>query len=180
MAADAQALQEVEDIRPRLEGYGSWRNEGTYDDLLLVVHPGYFEARQWYRTGKEEFNVTEQDYRRYETRLEEQVSTYLEEEEPVVVLYDETLEGEMREFFTPLGDEVDWIPTEDRSAVLTDQGRKEFAAVYASLEDEATVRVAGETEDRCLRYAEILVETLDRELPRTIEMEEGPRFGLKD
>ncbi|MFB6265510.1 MAG: hypothetical protein ABEI07_00320, partial [Candidatus Nanohaloarchaea archaeon] len=71
----------------------------------------------------------------------------------------------------------DWIPTEDRSAVMTDHGKEEFSAVYASLESPSTVKVAGETREKCYSYAVKLLEALDRELWKDIEIEEGPSFA---
>lgn len=180
MAADPQAMKDVDDIRAHLPGYGSWQEEGTYDDVLLVVHPGYFRTREWFKVDSDRYEVTGEDYLDYEQSLFEEVENWVENSDPVVVLYPGELEEETRDFFDLFADDVDWIPTEDRSAVLTDHGKEDFSAVYASLESPSRIKIAGESEQKCYRYQKILLETLDRELWKELEIVDGPSFDPGD
>ncbi|MFB6265509.1 MAG: hypothetical protein ABEI07_00315, partial [Candidatus Nanohaloarchaea archaeon] len=98
MAAEPQAMKDVDDIRSCLGGYRSWMSEGTYDTLLLLVHPGYFREREWFKVGSDDYDVNGLEYGKYAGELFEEVGSWLEDGDPVVVLYPESMEDGLTEF----------------------------------------------------------------------------------
>lgn len=141
-------------------------DEGEYDELVAVVHPGFSVYHP----------SADPSWKGYDAFLEglDETIDGVEEGE-VAVLYPEAWRRETELF---LGDDgsLSYVSTENGSALLTGEGVEQMAMLLDGLEDEGVVRVTGEVNGCCYTHVRQLFEEVEDRVAVSYEVEEGRAY----
>lgn len=141
-------------------------DDGHYDELLAVVHPGF--------TGYHPRATAEADdgYGEFLDGVADRVE---EAEARVAVFYPESYREETERI---LGDDatIEYVPTEDDSALFADGGAELTAGLVSGLEDGGEVRVIGEVNGCCYTHVRQLFEDVEEDVGLSYDVIEGEAF----
>lgn len=140
--------------------------EGRYDELLAVAHPGFTR----YHPGA--VADVEEGYEAFLDEVTGAVERAVEDERAeVLALYPESWQEVTEEV---VGEEtIEYVPTEEKSALFVDDGEERVAEQISGLADEGTVRVVGEVNGCCYTHVRQLFEEVEDRIEMTYDVVEG-------
>lgn len=172
------------------EPEGSWGSENPEADLY--AHPGFSEYAEFLdRT----IGLSESDYERYRTDIENSMRQAVSSGTPIAVLYPEDFEFETRAFIDDMdmSDNAVMIPTysstggffdpssDPRPVTGSDEnglfsGEALYAGLIDSIAEDGVLRVHGELGQQCYDAAKEMASGVENGIEKDFDVEEGHRF----
>lgn len=150
--------------------------EKQYEELVVLVHPGYAE----YNPGvfDEYCNATPEAYEEFEDAF----FTFLDERDDDTVtyaLYPADAYEETRAFLDGYADDVTYVETMPRTAAFESAQQKPFANMLNQVKPDGQITLAGELNGICVDNTDNLIRYATSRANKPRRIRYGPKFPEK-